>query len=161
MRKTKIICTIGPVTDNIEMLSRLVAAGMNVVRLNMSHGTHESHAHVISAINKLNKTLPSYLLDAKATEAAKMLSNEGGDVAADVQKAFVKKGAEPPEQSHLTHVLTEVGRSFLDYQVVARREAEQRNELSEVPALTRSVPYFAEDIHSLGGLIRLGETIWR
>jgi anion-transporting ArsA/GET3 family ATPase len=109
----------------------------------------------------LNKTLPSYLLDPKATEAAKVLTNEGGEVASEVRDAFGSAGAELPEESHLTHVLTEVGRSFLDYQVVARREAEQRSELAAVPALTRSVPYFAEDIHSLGGLLRLGETIWR
>lgn len=61
MRKTKIICTIGPVTDSLDMLARLAEAGMSVVRLNMSHGTHESHAHVISAIRQLNKTLPSPL----------------------------------------------------------------------------------------------------
>lgn len=54
MRKTKIICTIGPATENIEMLARLYAAGMGVVRLNMSHGDHESHARVIAAVRELN-----------------------------------------------------------------------------------------------------------
>jgi pyruvate kinase len=71
VRKTKIICTIGPVTESLEMLSRLQAAGMNVVRLNMSHGTHESHARVISAIKHLNKTLPqplAMLLDTQGPE---------------------------------------------------------------------------------------------
>lgn len=55
MRKTKIICTIGPVTDSYKMLERMYQAGMNVVRLNMSHGTHESHKKVIRAIRTLNK----------------------------------------------------------------------------------------------------------
>ena len=56
MRKTKIICTIGPATESLEMLKRLYAAGMNVVRLNMSHGDHASHARVIAAVRELNKT---------------------------------------------------------------------------------------------------------
>lgn len=42
MRKTKIICTIGPVTESYDMLEQLAKAGMNVVRLNMSHGDHEA-----------------------------------------------------------------------------------------------------------------------
>ena len=46
MRKTKIICTIGPVTESIEMLEKLAAAGMNIARLNMSHGSHNSHSQI-------------------------------------------------------------------------------------------------------------------
>ena len=55
MRKTKIICTIGPATESFEMLETMCHAGMNIVRLNMSHGDHESHAKVIKAISTLNK----------------------------------------------------------------------------------------------------------
>jgi hypothetical protein len=62
--------------------------------------------------------------------------------------------------SHTGSVLTEVGRSFLDYQVVARREGEQRRELAAIPDLMLSVPYFDDDIHSLEGLLRLGRGIW-
>ena len=54
-RKTKIICTIGPASESLEMLEKLYNAGMNVVRLNMSHGDHESHAKVIRSIRTLNK----------------------------------------------------------------------------------------------------------
>lgn len=54
-RKTKIICTIGPVTDSYDMLKKLAEAGMDIVRLNMSHGDHASHAKVIKAIKTLNK----------------------------------------------------------------------------------------------------------
>ena len=44
MRKTKIVCTIGPASESIEKLEQLMEAGMNVARLNFSHGNHEEHA---------------------------------------------------------------------------------------------------------------------
>ena len=44
MRKTKIICTLGPSTDKDGVLRELVANGMNVARFNFSHGSHEEHA---------------------------------------------------------------------------------------------------------------------
>ncbi len=55
MRKTKIICTIGPATASYAALSALYDAGMNVVRLNMSHADHGSAARVINWIRTLNK----------------------------------------------------------------------------------------------------------
>ena len=51
-RKTKIICTIGPATSSYEMLEKLAHAGMNVARLNMSHGDHEGHARVIEFVRE-------------------------------------------------------------------------------------------------------------
>ncbi len=71
MRKTKIICTIGPVTESYDMLKKLAETGMNVVRLNMSHGDHASHAKVIKAIKTLNKELAHpipILLDTQGPE---------------------------------------------------------------------------------------------
>ncbi len=71
MRKTKIICTIGPVTESYEMLKKMALAGMNVARLNMSHGDHASHAKVIKAIKTLNKELQHpipILLDTQGPE---------------------------------------------------------------------------------------------
>ena len=55
----------------------------------------------------------------------------------------------------------EVGESFLNYQVVAKREAEQRAELAQAPEVVATVPYFDADIHDLAGLIALGDRIWR
>jgi len=52
MRKTKIVCTIGPATDSPPMLERLIDVGMDAARLNFSHGTHESHAAAIDAIRR-------------------------------------------------------------------------------------------------------------
>lgn len=57
MRKTKIVCTIGPVTLKKEMLEALVRAGMNVARLNMSHGTHEEKAQTVEDIREIRKRL--------------------------------------------------------------------------------------------------------
>ncbi|OMH25870.1 pyruvate kinase [Motiliproteus sp. MSK22-1] len=71
MRKTKIICTIGPASESLEMLEKLYNAGMNVVRLNMSHGDHESHAKVIRSIRTLNKKVKypiPVLLDTQGPE---------------------------------------------------------------------------------------------
>src|SRR2546422_530304 len=50
MRRTKIVCTIGPASCTVEQLDRLAAAGMDVARLNFSHGTHAEHADVIRRI---------------------------------------------------------------------------------------------------------------
>jgi pyruvate kinase len=52
MRKAKIVCTIGPASSSPDVLERLIAAGMNVARLNFSHGTLESHARVIRSIRE-------------------------------------------------------------------------------------------------------------
>lgn len=52
MRRTKIICTIGPASSSPEVLDRLVQAGMDVARLNFSHGTHADHAEVIRHIRE-------------------------------------------------------------------------------------------------------------
>ncbi len=55
MRKTKIICTIGPATASYPMLEKLYAAGMNVVRLNMSHADHASAGKIVNWIRTLNR----------------------------------------------------------------------------------------------------------
>jgi pyruvate kinase len=55
MRKTKIICTIGPRTCKYDQLEKLAEGGMNIARLNISHGSHEWHRKVIKHIHKLNE----------------------------------------------------------------------------------------------------------
>ncbi|RKD22610.1 pyruvate kinase [Ammoniphilus oxalaticus] len=57
MRKTKIVCTIGPASEQPEVLRELMLAGMNVARLNFSHGTHEDHAMRIDRIREVAKEL--------------------------------------------------------------------------------------------------------
>lgn len=71
MRKTKIICTIGPACNNEETLTKMCQAGMNVARLNFSHGTHEDHKKNIDLIKSVRKKLGlpiAILLDTKGPE---------------------------------------------------------------------------------------------
>jgi len=56
-RRAKIIATIGPSSNTIEMLERLIRAGMNVARINMSHGTHEGHAETIANIRQASQNV--------------------------------------------------------------------------------------------------------
>ena len=59
MRKTKIICTLGPATDSPEVLKEMILAGTNIFRLNMSHGTHEWVREVVKKIRKVSADLGS------------------------------------------------------------------------------------------------------
>jgi anion-transporting ArsA/GET3 family ATPase len=101
----------------------------------------------------LNKVLPSYFLDEDAAARAERLCG-GGAVAAKVAAAI---GEDP---AMVERVLREVAESFRNFQVVAQREAKQRQELGTTPDVVTAVPYFETDIYDLGGLLRLGEQIW-
>ena len=71
MRKTKIVCTIGPACNNEETLTKMCLAGMNVARLNFSHGTHEDHKANIELIKRVREKLDipiAILLDTKGPE---------------------------------------------------------------------------------------------
>lgn len=71
MRKTKIVCTIGPSSEAPEMLKKLITAGMNVARLNFSHGDFEEHGSRINNIRAVAEELgtnTTILLDTKGPE---------------------------------------------------------------------------------------------
>lgn len=80
MRKTKIICTIGPASESEEKLKELILAGMNVARFNFSHGSHEEHKKKFDRVNKVSNELGipvAVLLDTKGPEI-RLKSIEGG-----------------------------------------------------------------------------------
>ncbi|MGN1006877.1 MAG: pyruvate kinase [Aristaeellaceae bacterium] len=82
MRKTKIICTIGPACESEEMLTQLCEAGMNVARLNFSHGTHADHLERIQRIKRVREKLGlpiAIMLDTKGPEY-RIRTFEGGKV---------------------------------------------------------------------------------
>jgi pyruvate kinase len=89
-KQTKIIATIGPATSSPEMLEQLLLAGMNVVRINSSHGAHNNHKIVIENIRKLDADLGSHtaiLVDLQGPklrvgeiEGEKMLLEAGGEL---------------------------------------------------------------------------------
>jgi len=101
----------------------------------------------------LNKVLPAYLRRTAATGVARRLVSDAPQLAAAVPAA----GA----ADDVARVLATVGESFLNYQVVAKREAEQRASLSRSPEVVAAVPYFDADIADLAGVLALGEQIWR
>src|SRR5690606_6812265 len=70
-RHTKIVCTLGPASSSEETLREMAAAGMNIARLNMSHGNHESHGAMIQTLKKINGDLNhpiAILLDTQGPE---------------------------------------------------------------------------------------------
>ena len=89
MRKTKIVCTIGPSTMKEEMLVKLVKSGMNVARLNMSHGTHEEKESLVDTLRKIRKSMGIPLAIMIDVEGPKIRT---GKLKAD--KVFLEKGKE-------------------------------------------------------------------
>lgn len=57
MRKTKIICTLGPAVDDERVLKKLMLKGMNVARINFSHGTHEEHKKRVDTFKRVRDSL--------------------------------------------------------------------------------------------------------
>ena len=106
MKKTKIIATIGPVTESYTMLKKLAQSGVNIARLNFSHGTYEWFGNVIARIEDINKTLEtpvSIMLDTKGPEIrttagmptisvkkGKIYTMASGEISSDIPVAYDK-----------------------------------------------------------------------
>lgn len=103
MRKTKIICTIGPATSNYEILEEMYQAGMNIIRLNMSHATHKWADRMINHIVELNKhtTYPvGILLDTQGPEIrTSVLENDLNLKTGDEISITVRDGVDVEESS--------------------------------------------------------------
>ena len=91
MKKTKIVCTIGPKTESEEMLAKMLDAGMNVMRLNFSHGDYAEHGQRIQNLrNVMSKTgkTAAILLDTKGPEIRTMKLEGGNDVSLKAGQTF-------------------------------------------------------------------------
>ena len=113
---------------------------------------NERNLHVGALV--LNKVLPDYLLDRSAAAAAKRLVGDAATIDAGLGDVWGDVAFGP-------RVLEEIGASFVNYQLVAQREAELRAELSAGAGTVATVPYFSDDIGDLAGLLALGEQLWR
>ena len=98
----------------------------------------------------LNKVLPEYLRDAQADKLAQSMIGRTTELAAGLTDDPVVAA----------RVLGEVAESFLNFGVVARREAEQQAELKGAPDVLVTVPFFDADIYDMGGLLQLGAQVW-
>ncbi|MCM1184795.1 MAG: pyruvate kinase [Roseburia sp.] len=108
MRKTKIICTIGPVSDSEERLKELLHAGMNVARFNFSHGDHAEHQakyeRAVKAARDLNMPLAT-MMDTKGPEI-RLRDFEGGKVYLEAGESFRLTTEEVPgtaERASITY----------------------------------------------------------
>ncbi|VFP88602.1 pyruvate kinase PykF [Candidatus Erwinia haradaeae] len=91
MKKTKIVCTIGPKTESEEMLLKLLKAGMNVMRLNFSHGNSQEHAQRIARLRNvmnISRYQAAILLDTKGPEIRTMKLKDGKDVSLIAGQVF-------------------------------------------------------------------------
>ena len=87
MRKTKIVCTLGPASTDKEVIRQMMLEGMNVARFNFSHGSHEEHLEKLDNIRQLRQELKlpvATLLDTKGPEIRLKKFKEG--------KAFLETG---------------------------------------------------------------------
>lgn len=139
MRGTKIVCTIGPASESEEMLVQLVTAGMNVARLNFSHGNHEEHKIRIDTIKRVRQKLQrpiAIMLDTKGPEVRLGTFKNGTaeinagdrfvltieDVLGDNTRCTVTYKELPKEVSEGTRILIADG--LIELRVVDKTETE-------------------------------------
>ena len=151
MRKTKIICTIGLATASYDMLEKLYRAGMNVVRLNMSHGDHASHARIIKAIRTINRKVKyaiPVLLDTQGPEirtghlAQDLNLEEGSEIsivvrgAGDVEESSIQIDYEDLiNQVHIGDKIT-VDSGLINLEVLAKEDRFMRYRVIDGGLLT-------------------------
>lgn len=105
MRRTKIICTMGPASDHDDVLEQLMLKGMNVARLNFSHGSHEEHKKRIDRIKQLRDemNLPvALLLDTKGPEIRTGTFTEGKIMLQEGDKVTVVASTQPGNKNMIS-----------------------------------------------------------
>lgn len=130
MKKTKIVCTIGPSSNNEATMEQMLLCGMNVARLNFSHGTHESHRQVVETFRKVRDRLQipaAVMLDTKGPEVRlrdfkdnKAIINDGStftlttdDILGNETIASVTYSELPRQLKPNDHILIDDGRIHL------------------------------------------------
>ena len=92
MKRTKIICTLGPATNKKTILKSLMKSGMDIARFNFSHGTHEEHRERVDMVKNLREELNlpiAMLLDTKGPEIRTKLLKDGKKVVLETGSQFV------------------------------------------------------------------------
>ena len=108
----------------------------------------------------LNKVLPDYLRGSEGTVVADAMNERCDELSALLAPELAALDPVMGDTDQISRVLGEVADSYLNFQVVALREMEERAMLSVVPDVLATVPFFDTDIFDLAGLVRLGEQIW-
>ena len=116
------------------------------------------HLHLGAIV--LNKVLPDYLRGSEGTVVADAMNERCDELSALLAPELAALDPVMGDTDQISRVLGEVADSYLNFQVVALREMEERAMLSVVPDVLATVPFFDTDIFDLAGLVRLGEQIW-
>jgi anion-transporting ArsA/GET3 family ATPase len=116
------------------------------------------HLHLGAIV--LNKVLPDYLRGTAGTAMAEAIRDRADMLAARLAHDLGVADPALADADQISRVLTEVADSYLNFQVVALREMEERAMLSVTPDVLATVPFFDTDLFDLAGLARLGEQIW-
>lgn len=106
-KRTKIVCTIGPATHTAEAIAELVKAGMNVCRLNFSHGTHEDHAELIKTIRRIRQQTGEPLTILQDLQGPKIrvgeLPEQGIELVKGERVVFTSGKGKPPKTIPVTY----------------------------------------------------------
>ncbi len=169
MRKTKIVCTLGPANTNEKILRQMIEAGMDVARFNFSHGTHEGHAKHFALLDKLRGEFSkpvAALLDTKGPEIrlgefkdGKVFLNEGQtftlqtkECIGDETQCFITYSELPSDVSVGKHILLDDGKIDLEITKVNKdsivctvlNEGDISNRKGvNVPGVKLSLPYLS------------------
>ena len=170
MRKTKIVCTLGPATEDPALIRSMILNGMDVARLNFSHNTHEDHLRRINTIKELRKELErpvAILLDTKGPEIrlrnfknGKVPVTEGQvftlttqPIDGDESKASITYAKLPSEVSKGDRILIDDGKIHLEVTDTSDTDIQCRvlhggvlsnHKSINIPNIRLSLPYLSE-----------------
>ena len=94
LRHAKIICTLGPATSDVKAIADLIAAGMDVARLNFSHGSHDEHAGRLAAVREAARGQGKSIAVLQDLAGPKIRSGHGGPASiGDGARVFLVEGS--------------------------------------------------------------------